>query len=133
MPFSSAQISCSSALPHSQKKPGNATATCPQVLASPGPQADISPKLSVICRTRRTIPNVNSDTGSFDAGIPPPKKENVKPLPSTMLVKHRTVAAGNKQALGYRGMHCVPEDRDLKEAEERKEGLYVEVGDERDS
>lgn len=99
--------------------------------AIPEPRADVSPTLSVVCRTSRcTIPNVNPDTGTFDADIPPPEKKNGKPQPSTTLVEHRTVETGNKQALGYIGMHCVPEDRDLKEAEEQKEGLYVEVGDE---
>ncbi|ODM14918.1 hypothetical protein SI65_09670 [Aspergillus cristatus] len=77
------------------------------------------------------MPNVNPDTGKFDADIPPPGKKKGKPQqPSTTLVEYRTVETGNKAALGYLGMHCVPEDRDFREAEEQGEGLYVEVGDE---
>ena len=76
------------------------------------------------------MPNVNIDTGKFDADTPPPDKKRGKPQPSTTLVKHRTVETGNKMALGYIGMHSVPEDRDLKEAEMQQTGLYVEVGDE---
>lgn len=95
------------------------------------PRASVAPTLSVVCRTSRcTMPNVNPETGVFDADIPPPDKKKGKPQPSTTLVEYRTVEAGNKAALGYLGMHCVPEDRDLKEAKEQGEGLYVEVGDE---
>ncbi|GKT95238.1 molybdopterin cofactor [Colletotrichum tofieldiae] len=50
--------------------------------------------------------------------------------PSTTLIEHRTPETGNPKALGYIGMHCVPEDPDLKEAEKQGQGLYVEVGDE---
>lgn len=95
------------------------------------PRADVAPALSVVCRTSRcTIPNVNPDTGEFDADIPPPEKKKGKPQPSTTLVEHRTVETANKAALGYLGMHCVPEDRDIREAEGQGDGLYVEVGDE---
>lgn len=95
------------------------------------PRANVTPTLSVVCRTSRcTIPNVNPDTGIFDADIPPPDKKKGKPQPSTTLVKHRTVESGNKAALGYLGMHCVPEDHSLKEAESQERGLFVEVGDE---
>jgi hypothetical protein len=76
------------------------------------------------------MPNVNPETGIFDADIPPPEKKRGKPQPSTTLVQYRTVETGNKAALGYLGMHCVPEDTSLKEAEELGGGLFVEVGDE---
>src|SRR5699024_2356174 len=79
---------------------------------------------------RCTMPNVNLNSGEFDADIPPPGKKKGKPQPSATLVEYRTVETGNGAALGYIGMHCVPEDRDLREAEEQKAGLYVEVGDE---
>jgi uncharacterized protein YcbX len=92
---------------------------------------NVAPILSVVCRTSRcTMPNVNPDTGIFDTSIPPPDKKKGKPEPSTTLVKYRTVESGNTMALGYIGMHCVPEDRSFKEAEEEKSRLYVEVGDE---
>lgn len=95
------------------------------------PRANVSPNLSVVCRTSRcTIPNVNLETGKFDADTPPAHKKKGKPQPSTTLVEHRTVETGNRAALGYIGMHCVPEDRSLKEAEEQDAELYVEVGDE---
>lgn len=94
-------------------------------------RADVSPMLSVVCRTSRcTIPNVDPDRGVFDADIPLPNKKRGKPQPSTTLVEYRTVEDGNKAALGYLGMHCVPEDRSLKEASDQNLGLYVEVGDE---
>ncbi|KAL5045693.1 hypothetical protein BDW71DRAFT_214971 [Aspergillus fruticulosus] len=95
------------------------------------PRARVAPTLSVVCRTSRcTMPNVNPNTGIFDADIPPPHKKRGRPQPSTTLVQYRAVESGNKTALGYIGMHCVPEDRSLKEAEEQEAGLYVEVGDE---
>ncbi|CAG8298006.1 unnamed protein product [Penicillium salamii] len=94
-------------------------------------RADIAPILSVVCRTSRcTMPNVNPDKGTFDTDIPRPEKKRGKPQPSTTLVEHRTIETGNKSALGYLGMHCVPEDSTLKRAEEQELGLYVEVGDE---
>ncbi|KAL4895039.1 hypothetical protein BDV59DRAFT_200296 [Aspergillus ambiguus] len=68
--------------------------------------------------------------GGFDADQPPPGRKRGKPQPSTTLVRHRTVEDGNKAALGYLGMHCVPEDRSLTEARAQNAGLYVEVGDE---
>jgi hypothetical protein len=99
--------------------------------SSEKPRASVAPVLSVVCRTSRcTMPNVNTNTGTFDADIPPPEKKKGKPQPSTTLVEHRTIETGNKAALGYLGMHCVPEDRNLMEAEEQNMGLYVEVGDE---
>lgn len=95
------------------------------------PRASLAPELSVVCRTSRcTIPNVNLETGKFDADLPPPGKKNGKPQPSTTLVQYRTVETGNNSALGYIGMHCVPEDSSLKEAEEQEADLYVQVGDE---
>ncbi|KAL6232522.1 hypothetical protein BDW75DRAFT_247116 [Aspergillus navahoensis] len=95
------------------------------------PRASVAPTLSVVCRTSRcTMPNVNPNTGVFDADIPPPEKKRGRPQPSTTLVKYRTVESGNKMALGYIGMHFVPEDRSLKEAEEQGAALYVEVDDE---
>lgn len=95
------------------------------------PRASVAPAFSVVCRTSRcTIPNVNPETGTFDADNPPPQKKRGKPQPSTTLVQYRTVEMGNKAALGYLGMHCVPEDWSLKRAEEQEAGLYIEVGDE---
>lgn len=97
------------------------------------PRAPVTPTLSVVCRTSRcTIPNVDPNQGAFDTDIPPPDKKKGKPQPSTTLVKNRTVETGNKAALGYIGMHCVPEDRSLAEAEGQEPGLFVEVGDEID-
>ncbi|KAJ4294314.1 hypothetical protein N0V90_008004 [Kalmusia sp. IMI 367209] len=84
--------------------------------------------LSVVCRTSRcTMLNVDSSKGTFDTNIPGADRKKGKPQPSATLVKHRTVEDGNKAALGYLGMHCVPEDSNLEEAAE--EGLWVEVGD----
>ncbi|KAJ6097010.1 hypothetical protein N7486_007756 [Penicillium sp. IBT 16267x] len=95
------------------------------------PRAMVEPKLSVVCRTSRCIiPNVNLDTGMPDTDIPPPGKRRGRPQPSTTLVEYRTVENGNKMALGYIGMHCVPEDQDLKEADAQKAKLYIAVGDE---
>lgn len=90
----------------------------------------ISPALSVVCRTSRcTMPNVNPDTGVFDTDVAPAGRKRGKPQPSTTLVAHRTVETGNPAALGYLGMHCVPEDAGLKEAERQGRGLLVSVGD----
>ncbi|KAL5366228.1 hypothetical protein BJX96DRAFT_169762 [Aspergillus floccosus] len=95
------------------------------------PRADVAPTLCVVCRTSRcTMPNVDPDRGVFDAECPAPGKKKGKPQPSTTLVRCRTVEEGNPAALGYLGMHCVPEDRALEEARRQGEGLYVEVGDE---
>ncbi|CAG8898224.1 unnamed protein product [Penicillium egyptiacum] len=95
------------------------------------PRASVAPAFSVVCRTSRcTMPNVNPETGSFDADTPPAHKKRGKPQPSTTLVQYRTVEMGNKAALGYLGMHCVPEDSSLKSAENQEAGLYIEVGDE---
>jgi uncharacterized protein YcbX len=95
------------------------------------PRASVAPALSVVCRTSRcTMPNVDPGTGTFDADIPTPEKKRGKPQPSTTLVQYRTVETGNKAALGYLGMHCVPEDWSLELARQQNRGLYVEVGDE---
>lgn len=97
------------------------------------PRARVTPTLSVVCRTSRcTIPNVDPNKGTFDTDIPPPDKKRGKPQPSTTLVDNRTVETGNKAALGYIGMHCVPEDRSFEEAQYQESGLFVEVGDEID-
>ena len=99
--------------------------------ALPRPRAKVAPCLSVVCRTSRcTMPNVNIETGTFEADLPLADKKNGKPQPSTTLVAHRMVESQNKSALGYLGMQCVPEDRDLQEARNQEQGLYVEVGDE---
>lgn len=76
------------------------------------------------------MPNVDTGTGTFETDRPPEGKKKGKPQPSTTLVDYRTVETGNNSALGYLGMHCVPEDRDLEDAEAQEKGLYVEVGDE---
>ena len=95
------------------------------------PRAEVAPTLSVVCRTSRcTMPNVDPETGKVDADKPLPGKKRGKPQPSTTLVQHRTVEMGNPAALGFLGMHCVPEDRSIEEAEKEEVGLYVEVGDE---
>lgn len=89
------------------------------------------PTLSVVCRTSRcTMPNVDPEKGVFDTDKPRPDRKKGKPQPSTTLVQHRTVEDGNKQALGYLGMHCVPEDWCLKKADDNDQGLHVRVGDE---
>ncbi|KAF5863330.1 hypothetical protein ETB97_010330 [Aspergillus alliaceus] len=95
------------------------------------PRADVAPTVSVVCRTSRcTMPNVNPETGIPSTDNPAQDKKRGKPQPSTTLIQHRTVEDGNKSALGYIGMHCVPEDRCLKKAAEQNAGLYVAVGDE---
>lgn len=94
-------------------------------------RANVSPNLSVVSRTSRcTMPNVNISTGTFDSDNAPVNKKKGKPQPSATLVKHRMVETSNPKALGYIGMHCVPEDQSLETAREQKVGLYVEVGDE---
>ncbi|KAL0937962.1 molybdopterin cofactor [Colletotrichum truncatum] len=103
----------------------------PRVSGAAGERAEVAPKLSVVCRTSRcTMPNVNLETATFDADMPVGDKKKGKPQPSATLIEHRTVEDGNPSALGYIGMHCVPEDQDLEEAREQRAGLYVEVGDE---
>lgn len=95
------------------------------------PRASVSPTMSVVCRTSRcTIPNVDPETGAFSADGPAPGKKIGEAQPSTTLVKHRTVETGNSMALGYIGMHCVPEDKSLDEAKKPQAGLYIQVGDE---
>lgn len=97
---------------------------------STAPRGSVAPTFSVVCRTSRcTMPNVNPETGTVDTDMALPGKKKGKPQPSTTMVRHRTVETGNKAALGYIGMHCVPEDRGFELVEEQ-EGLYVEVGDE---
>ena len=94
-------------------------------------RARVAPALSVVCRTSRcTMPNVNPDTGLLEEENAPPEKKKGKPQPSTTLVEYRTVENGNPAALGYLGMHCVPEDSGFKEAIDQGADLYVEVGDE---
>ncbi|KAI1625225.1 hypothetical protein EDD37DRAFT_680404 [Exophiala viscosa] len=94
-------------------------------------RARVAPALSVVCRTSRcTMPNVNPDTGHFEEENAPPEKKKGKPQPSTTLVEYRTVENGNPAALGYLGMHCVPEDSGFKQAMDQGADLYVEVGDE---
>ncbi|OHE95860.1 hypothetical protein CORC01_08857 [Colletotrichum orchidophilum] len=94
-------------------------------------RANVSPKLSVVCRTSRcTMPNINLATATFDTSTPSAEKKKGKPQPSTTLIEHRTPESGNPKALGYLGMHCVPEDDDLDEAQRQGRGLYVHVGDE---
>ncbi|KAJ5984140.1 hypothetical protein N7481_006239 [Penicillium waksmanii] len=94
-------------------------------------KAPAVPTLSVVCRTSRcTMPNVDPEKGVFDTDNAPPDRKKGKPQPSTTLVQHRTVEDGNKQALGYLGMHCVPEDWCLKMANDGGQGLCVRVGDE---
>jgi uncharacterized protein YcbX len=106
---------------------------CRVVPKQQGGAESVSPTLSVVCRTSRcTMPNVNPHTGKFDTDIPNGEKTRGRAQPSSTLVKHRTVEDGNPRALGYIGMHCVPEDLALEEAATRDQGLYVQVGDEID-
>ncbi|KAF4458298.1 molybdopterin cofactor sulfurase [Fusarium albosuccineum] len=96
-------------------------------------RANVAPVLSVVCRTSRcTLPNVDPNTGKVDADNPAPDRTRGRAQPSTTLVKYRTVEDGNPRALGYLGMHCVPEDQGLNQAAEQKAELYVQVGDEID-
>ncbi|OAP63162.1 hypothetical protein AYL99_02389 [Fonsecaea erecta] len=91
----------------------------------------VASTLSVVCRTSRcTMPNVNPDLGVFEHDNSRPDRKKGVPQPSTTLIEHRTVEDGNPAALGYMGMHCVPEDASLKEARDRNGEPYVEVGDE---
>ncbi len=87
--------------------------------------------LSVVCRTSRcTMPNVDPADGAVSAQRPAEGKKKGLPQPTTTLVAQRTVESGNKAALGYLGMHAVPEDRDLDAARARRAELVVCVGDE---
>ena len=93
--------------------------------------SNLAVTLSVVCRTSRcTMTNVDPGQGSFSSETPPEGKKIGKPQPTTTLVEHRTVEEGNRAALGYIGMHAVPEDLDLNMAREKGEQLYVQVGDE---
>ncbi|KAI1073009.1 hypothetical protein LB507_009129 [Fusarium sp. FIESC RH6] len=95
------------------------------------PSAGPSPTLSVVCRTSRcTLPNVNPLTGKPDTDTPGHGKTRGKPQPSSTLIEHRTIEDGNPKALGYIGMHCVPEDSCFGEMHGKQEGVYVQVGDE---
>ncbi|RBA13969.1 hypothetical protein FPRO05_02761 [Fusarium proliferatum] len=97
----------------------------------PKQQDAASPSLSVVCRTSRcTLPNVNPLTGRFDTDNPHGDRTRGNAQPSSTLVKHRTVEDGNPRALGYLGMHCVPENAGLQQATDSVESLYVQVGDE---
>lgn len=96
-----------------------------QIVSSTAAAAPIT--LSVVCRTSRCpMTNVDPEQGVFTTQTPPEGKKMGKPQPTTTLVEHRTVENGNKAALGYIGMHAVPEDRDFVGS---KEGLVVCVGD----
>ncbi|OAA41981.1 MOSC, beta barrel [Beauveria brongniartii RCEF 3172] len=87
--------------------------------------------LSVVCRTSRcTMPNVDPAKGIFSWQRPAEGKNKGLPQPTTTLVEYRTPENGNKAALGYLGMHAVPEDRDLNAAREQRANLVVCVGDE---
>ncbi|KAH6994761.1 quinon protein alcohol dehydrogenase-like superfamily [Fusarium venenatum] len=91
----------------------------------------VPPTLYVVCRTSRcTMPNVNLISGKFDTDAPGPDKKRGRAQPSTTMVQHRTVEDGNPKALGYIGMHCVPEDANIAEAADSPKGLYIHVGDE---
>ncbi|GKU06733.1 molybdopterin cofactor [Fusarium langsethiae] len=91
----------------------------------------VAPTLSVVCRTSRcTMPNVNPISGKFDTDALGLDKKRGRAQPSTTMVKHRTVEDGNPKALGYIGMHCVPEYANLAKAADSLEGLYIHVGDE---
>lgn len=101
------------------------------------PRRRVCATISAVCRTSRcTMPNVDPDRGVMCAGDPPPGRRKGRPQPSATLVEHRSVDDGNRGALGFLGMHCVPEDRSLAEAAatagERggRAGLVVRVGDE---
>ncbi|CEJ93531.1 hypothetical protein VHEMI09112 [[Torrubiella] hemipterigena] len=86
--------------------------------------------LSVVCRTSRCpMTNVDPSKGEFTTQKPDDGKRMGKPQPSTTLKEYRTVENGNKAALGYIGMHAVPEDRDLKDASLSQLTLLISVGD----
>lgn len=87
--------------------------------------------LSLVCRTSRCpMVSVNPDEGAFTSQPPPEGKKIGKLEPTTTLVEHRTVEDGNRAALGYIGMHAVPEDRDFGAAAQDGSDLLVCVGDE---
>ncbi|OAA72592.1 MOSC, beta barrel [Cordyceps fumosorosea ARSEF 2679] len=93
--------------------------------------AKLATTLSVVCRTSRcTMPNVDPESGTFSAERPAEGKKKGLPQPTTALVRHRMVESGNGAALGYLGMHAVPEDRDLDAAREGLVNLEICVGDE---
>lgn len=90
--------------------------------------------MSVVCRTARcTMPNVDPLTGLIAYENAPAGRKKGKPQPSTTLAEHRMVEEKqvNPIALGYKGIHCVPEDTTFApSAVGSDEGVYVEVGDE---
>lgn len=73
--------------------------------------------------------NVDPEKGECTEQRPQNGKKRGKPQPTTTLVEKHTVENGKKAALGYIGMHAVPEDRDLSRASEKKVSLVVSVGD----
>ncbi|TQV98920.1 hypothetical protein V2A60_007383 [Cordyceps javanica] len=96
-----------------------------------GQDSTLATTLSVVCRTSRcTMPNVDPAQGTFSSQRPAEGKKRGLPQPSTALVAYRTVEDGNRAALGYLGMHAVPEDRDLNAARSQQAHLVVCVGDE---
>ena len=91
----------------------------------------VAPVLSVVCRTSRcTMPNVDPARGEFERDNPSEKKPKGRPQPSTTLKQYRTVENGNPAALGFLGMHCVPEDTPLYQARHLGVALAINVGDE---
>ncbi|KAM0715553.1 hypothetical protein Q7P37_009051 [Cladosporium fusiforme] len=101
---------------------------------SGGRKAETVPSMSVVCRTARcTMPNVDPQTGSIAYENAPAGRKRGKPQPSTTLAEHRMVEDKqvNPIALGYMGVHCVPEDSTFSQSGIRNgRGVYVEVGDE---
>lgn len=98
--------------------------------ASSNPQNTPVPILSVVCRTSRcTMPNVDPDIGIFSHEHGPAHKKRGKPQPSTALVEYRMVENGNKAALGYLGMHCVPEKSSFDNDPDTNAESFIEVGD----
>ncbi|KAB2569667.1 hypothetical protein DBV05_g11671, partial [Lasiodiplodia theobromae] len=82
-------------------------------------QQRVAATICVVCRTSRcTMPNVDPERGVFDADAPLPGRKRGRPQPSATLVEYRMVETGVGSALGFLGMHCVPEDRSLEEAGE---------------
>lgn len=96
--------------------------------------AQNTPSMSVVCRTARcTMPNVDPKTGLIAYENAPDGRQRGKPQPSTSLAEHRMVEEkqANPIALGYMGVHCVPEDSTFAFAGDGNDrGVYVEVGDE---
>lgn len=97
-------------------------------------RAQALPSMSVVCRTARcTMPNVDPQTGLIAYENAPAGRKRGKPQPSTTLAEHRMVEEkqANPIALGYMGVHCVPEDSTFIHPETADDlGVYIEVGDE---